>query len=140
MESVRAGLVLKLKQSVGAEFIMSREEQLRQRFMDRFQHNENMVILGSGAGAKLLILIFSFLIKHPQSGLFLHYNFVVALLNDLFGIQTRGGCACAGPFMQQLLGLSRDLVRRYEAVLVEDSRLDRVALRRGHSEHSQVGQ
>ena len=138
VESVRAGLVLKLKQSVGAEFIMSREEQLRQRFMDRFQHNENMVILGSGAGAKLPI--FSFLIKHPQSGLFLHYNFVVALLNDLFGIQTRGGCACAGPFMQQLLGLSRDLVRRYEAVLVEDSRLDRVALRRGHSEHSQVGQ
>ena len=60
--------------------------------------------------------------------------------HDLFGIQTRGGCACAGPFMQQLLGLSRDLVRRYEAVLVEDSRLDRVELRRGHSEHSQVGQ
>ena len=33
--------------------------------------------------------------------------------HDLFGIQTRGGCACAGPFMQQLLGLSRHLVRRY---------------------------
>lgn len=56
--------------------------------------------------------IFSFLVKHqfPEYNaqkkiLFLHYNFVCSLLNDLFGIQARGGCQCAGPFSQQLLGL-----------------------------------
>ena len=37
---------------------------------------------------------------------FLHYNFVSALLNDLFGVQSRGGCMCAGPYSQWLLGLS----------------------------------
>ena len=60
----------------------------------------------------------------------------VAFLNDLFGIQARGGCACAGPLMQSLLGLNRELVRNYEAVLAEDERLDRVGLRR-QGEHSQ---
>ena len=39
----------------------------------------------------------------------LHHNFVVALLNDLFGIQARGGCSCAGPYGHRLLGI--DLAR-----------------------------
>ena len=134
VESIRAGLVFKLKQSVGAEFIMQREERLRRRFLTRFESNPNLLILGSSSGSQLAL--FSFLVRHATSGLFLHHNYVVALLNDLFGLQTRGGCACAGPAMQSLLGLSRELVRSYEAVLVEDSRLDRVGLRR-QGEHSQ---
>lgn len=52
--------------------------------------------------------IFSFLIKCGSR--FLHYNYVCALLNDLFGIQTRGGCQCAGPYSQRLLGLTEHLV------------------------------
>jgi len=47
--------------------------------------------------------IYSFLIKWGTR--FLHYNFVCALLNDVFGIQSRGGCSCAGPFGLHLLGL-----------------------------------
>ena len=46
------------------------------------------------------LAIFSFLIRHQESNLFLHYNYTAALLNDLFGIQSRGGCACAGPYAQ----------------------------------------
>jgi len=48
--------------------------------------------------------IFSFLIKVGPR--FLHYNYVCAILNDLFGIQSRGGCQCAGPYSQRLLGLT----------------------------------
>ena len=48
--------------------------------------------------------IFSFLIKCGTR--FLHYNYVSALLNDLFGIQSRGGCQCAGPYVQHLLGMN----------------------------------
>lgn len=44
--------------------------------------------------------VFSFLIGHPQSDHYLHHNFVCALLNDLYGIQSRGGCSCAGPYAQ----------------------------------------
>ena len=42
--------------------------------------------------------VFSFLVKHESSGTLVHHNLVSALLHDLFGIQARGGCACAGPY------------------------------------------
>ena len=62
---------------------------------------QDLVILGSSTAPRLAI--FSFMIRHAQSKLFLHYNYVAALLNDLFGIQTRGGCACAGPYAQVMV-------------------------------------
>ena len=46
------------------------------------------------------------------SGRYLHHNFVVAVLNDLFGIQSRGGCSCAGPYGHRLLGI--DIERSHE--------------------------
>jgi selenocysteine lyase/cysteine desulfurase len=49
----------------------------------------------------------------------LHYNFVCALLNDLFGVQARGGCACAGPYGQALLGIDSAASEKFEAQLVE---------------------
>lgn len=70
------------------------------RAMSAWNNSENLVLLENTAVARLPI--FSFLIRHPISGLFLHHNFVCALLNDLFGIQARGGCACAGPYAQVL--------------------------------------
>merc|ERR1719228_1967362 len=124
VESIRAGLVLKLKDSVGAKLIMDREERLREQALSRLGGLSNLLILGPNSTSHLPV--FSYLIKHTQTGLFLHHNYVVALLNDLFGIQARGGCACAGPYMQELLGMDKEVVRRYEAVLVEDERLDRV--------------
>jgi hypothetical protein len=53
-------------------------------------------------------------------GYYLHYNYVVGLLNDLFGLQTRGGCACAGPYSQSLLGIGNELAHTYENLLLED--------------------
>jgi hypothetical protein len=53
----------------------------------------------------------SFVVRRPN-GRFLHHNFVVAVLSDLFGIQARGGCSCAGPYGHRLLGI--DLERSHE--------------------------
>ncbi|CAG7826646.1 unnamed protein product, partial [Allacma fusca] len=53
-------------------------------------------------------------------GYHLHQNFVVALLNDIFGIQCRGGCMCAGPYAQILLDISIDTAEQYEAALSRD--------------------
>jgi hypothetical protein len=50
--------------------------------------------------------IFSLRFRSDQGEL--HYGFVVRLLNDLFGIQARGGCSCAGPYGHSLLGLTRE--------------------------------
>jgi selenocysteine lyase/cysteine desulfurase len=52
--------------------------------------------------------IFSFLIQWGRR--FLHFNYVSAILNDLFGIQSRGGCQCAGPYSQSLLGLTEMVI------------------------------
>jgi len=65
----------------------------------------NLYFLGTaGKSTKKNLPIFSFLVKCGKR--FLHYNYVCALLNDLFGIQSRGGCQCSGPYGQRLLGLT----------------------------------
>jgi selenocysteine lyase/cysteine desulfurase len=59
---------------------------------------------GGGGGGTRRLPIVSFMIRRSRGGRYLHYNYVCALLNDLFGIQSRGGCACAGPYGLALLG------------------------------------
>jgi hypothetical protein len=90
----------------------------------------NLKLLGNLNEKRLSL--FSFLVKHEQTGLFLHSNFVSSLLNDLFGIQTRSGCVCAGPYAQHLLGMNFELAKAYEEVLIMDSRLNRTHLRINH--------
>ena len=133
VESIRAGLVFKLKESVTARWIMEREQHLVQLAVAAWSKQEELVVLGSLQVPRLSI--FSFLIRHPKTGLYLHHNFVCALLNDLYGIQSRGGCACAGPYALDLLGIDEPLAQRYKAILIEDDRLDRDQLRR-KEEHS----
>ncbi|HEY6311092.1 MAG TPA: aminotransferase class V-fold PLP-dependent enzyme [Streptosporangiaceae bacterium] len=101
LESIRAGLVFALKQAVGTDLIAAREEQLWQHVLRRWAGSPGIEVLGSRRAARLSII--SFRIRHgPQ---YLHHNFVVALLNDLFGIQARGGCSCAGPYGHRLLAI-----------------------------------
>ena len=57
------------------------------------------------------------MVRRP-GGRYLHHNFVVALLNDLFGIQSRGGCSCAGPYGHRLLGIDLDRSHRFEQEIV----------------------
>lgn len=68
--------------------------------------------------------IFSFLIRNEQTGLFLHSNFVGVLLNDLFGIQSRSGCACAGPYAGYLLNMPYELFNAYEQILIKNDTID----------------
>jgi hypothetical protein len=44
---------------------------------------------------------------------------MVALLNDLFGIQSRGGCSCAGPYGHRLLGIDLDRARQFAGCAVD---------------------
>ena len=55
------------------------------------------------------------MVRHGDGpGRYLHHNFVVSLLNDLFGIQSRGGCSCAGPYGHRLLGIDLDRSHEFE--------------------------
>jgi len=110
VESIRAGLVFQLKQAVGVETIREREESFTHRAMHRWQENPAIEILGSPDLPRLSIV--SFVVRHD--GRYLHHNFVVAVLNDLFGIQARGGCSCAGPYGHRLLGIDLDTSHEFE--------------------------
>ena len=112
----RLGICLKAKRDAerAYELIASKETSLPPTLLDYefatyrrvsafFRDNvPNLCPIDDGVGNHLPI--FSFLIKCGKR--FLHYNYVCALLNDVFGIQSRGGCQCAGPYSQKRLGLT----------------------------------
>lgn len=112
IESIRAGLVFQLKRAVGTELIKQQEERFLRQAIATWQENPNLEILGNLSADRLSII--SFVVRRP-GGRYLHHNFVVALLNDLFGIQSRGGCSCAGPYGHRLLGIDLDQSHRFEA-------------------------
>ena len=105
VEAIRAGLVFQLKQAVGVDVIRSHEEDYLRRSIASWRQEPSIEILGNLEAERLSIV--SFVVRAP-SGRYLHHNFVVALLNDLFGIQSRGGCSCAGPYGHRLLGIDLD--------------------------------
>jgi selenocysteine lyase/cysteine desulfurase len=115
VESIRAGLVFGLKQAVGTDVIRAHEEAFLHRAVQAWQNNPNLQILGNVDAERLSIL--SFVVRRPQ-GPYLHHNFVVAVLNDLFGIQSRGGCSCAGPYGHRLLGIDLEQSHRFEQEIV----------------------
>ncbi len=113
VESIRAGLVFKLKASVGPAVIRAHEDDLVRRAISAWQRHPAIGILGNTEAERLSIV--SFTIKRPGSGgRYLHHNLVVAILNDLFGIQARGGCSCAGPYGHRLLGISEQVSEDYQ--------------------------
>jgi selenocysteine lyase/cysteine desulfurase len=110
IESIRAGLVFQLKEKVGAEAIRAHEESFIHRAIDRWRAHPTIEVLGNPNAERLSIV--SFVIRFEKR--YLHHNYVVALLNDVFGIQARGGCSCAGPYGHDLLGIDLETSHKYE--------------------------
>jgi len=113
IESIRAGLAFRLKETVGVDTIRALEHGFIRRAIESWSRNPNIEILGNPDAERLSIV--SFVIRHGERTL--HHNFVVALLNDLFGIQARGGCSCAGPYGHRLLGIDLETSSRFEEVI-----------------------
>ncbi|HSN53204.1 MAG TPA: aminotransferase class V-fold PLP-dependent enzyme [Candidatus Sulfomarinibacteraceae bacterium] len=117
IESIRAGLVFHLKRTVGEDVIEELEDSFVGRAIASWSADPGIRILGN-LGARRLSIV-SFLIRHGDG--FLHHNFVVALLNDLFGIQARGGCSCAGPYGHRLLGIDVARSTRFRDAITRGS-------------------
>ena len=115
VESIRAGLVFQLKEAVGEDAIREREESFIRRANESWSANPNLKILGNLDAKRLSIV--SFVVRHGERQL--HHEFVVALLNDLFGIQARGGCSCAGPYGHRLLGIDLPMSKRFEEAILD---------------------
>jgi len=124
VESIRAGLVFQLKQAVGTDAIEKREHELVEMIDNRWRENPLIERLGHQQANRLSITAFR--IKTKRDSLqqsYLHHGFVTALLNDLFGIQVRGGCSCAGPYGHQLLNINEQESKRIQEAIKQGEKL-----------------
>lgn len=101
------------------EYVRAREEELVKRFHRRFKKNDTLVLLGSQTAPRLPI--FSFSIYIPGVCKYIHQNLVCLLFNDLFGIQVRSGCACAGPYALDLLNINDAKTDTYCLFMTENA-------------------
>jgi tRNA 2-thiocytidine biosynthesis protein TtcA len=104
--TARVGLIFRLARAVGWNSIIAREEAMAAIARKTWAAHPQIRILGESAVSPgtCRLPIVSVAIDSHGNGL-LHWNFVAAILNDIFGVQARGGCLCAGPYAQELLGL-----------------------------------
>ena len=100
LQVIRTALCIQLKNDMGVENMLKREHELLDMVWENLDGISNLHLLASQIKDRLSII--SFYIDD------LHYNLAVKLLNDKFGIQTRGGCSCAGTYGHYLLNVGKD--------------------------------
>ena len=101
LQAIKAALAVMLKEKMGVNQILAREYQLQRRLVDGLSNNPAIHILEPQQMQRLGII--SFYCRN------IHYNLIVKLLNDRFGIQSRGGCSCAGTYGHLLMGVNKML-------------------------------
>lgn len=99
LQAIKTALAIRLKEEMGSGNMLKREEEILDRIFSRMEKIKNLVVLAPKHKHRLGVI--SFYINN------LHYNLGVKLLNDRFGIQTRGGCACAGTYGHFLLNVDQ---------------------------------
>ena len=99
LQGIKAAMCIRLKEEMGVENILQREDEMLQLIFERFSKMKNVEVL-EGQNKKRLCVI-SFIVKGA------HHNLIVKMLNDRFGIQTRGGCSCAGTYGHTLLHVDK---------------------------------
>lgn len=114
MQAIRTSLIFQLKDKVGVENIEDIEDYYYKKFIEAFVDEDRIMFYGpQGADKKVPIIPFN--IAHKDK--ILHPKFVTRLLNDLFGIQTRAGCSCAGPYGHHLMKIEQDFSDYYRCII-----------------------
>ena len=111
---IRAALVMLVKEAIGQSYISHKNNALRQKALAVWRRNPRIELLGN-LEANETLPIFAFRVRRADGGLF-HHQLFTRMLSDRYGIQARGGCACAGSYAHSLLGIdqaqSDDIVAR----------------------------
>ena len=101
LQAIRTALAIRLKEEMGVANMLHREEELLAIAFKRLRQVPKLHILADHIEERLGII--SFYVED------LHYNLLVSMLNDRFGIQVRGGCSCAGTYGHFLLHVDRSM-------------------------------
>ena len=114
MQAIRTSLVFQLKDKIGVDKIEVVEEYYYNKFKAAFIGNDKINFYGpQEVEKKIPIIPFNI----PYKGKVLHPKFVTRLMNDLFGIQTRAGCSCAGPYGHYLMGIEQEFSNFYRCMI-----------------------
>jgi selenocysteine lyase/cysteine desulfurase len=105
IQTMRAALAFWVKEYIYYEEIEKREQLYINKALKRLMPNPNIEILGNLSSKRQAILSFV-IFSTTNVTKILSGSFVATLLNDVFGIQARGGCACAGPYGHDLLNIN----------------------------------
>ncbi|MBJ6367289.1 aminotransferase class V-fold PLP-dependent enzyme [Snuella sedimenti] len=117
LQAIRIALAIRLKEQMGVKQILDREHELNKRIFKALSKIKNLHILAEKHTDRLGV--FSFYIDDA------HYNLVVKLLNDRFGVQTRGGCSCAGTYGHFLLNVDLPKSKAIEQKILEGCLIER---------------
>jgi selenocysteine lyase/cysteine desulfurase len=115
LQAIKAGHCIRLKEEMGVGPMREREAEMVGRLMERLTSVRGIEVLAAQQRKRLGVVSF------VATGV--HYDVVVGMLNDRFGIQARGGCSCAGTYGHFLLGIDRERSERIrDSVLAGDLR------------------
>ena len=111
LQTIRIALSIQLKEKMGTDKIKEREDEINAIVFDTLEQLEGVKILAPEHKKRLSI--FSFYFENH------HFNLVVKLLNDRYGIQTRGGCSCAGTYGHFLLNVNQETSNKIKHQILE---------------------
>ena len=115
LQVIKTSLAMKLKEQMGVDKILQREKELLEYFFENIKSNEKINILAGQHEHRLAVVSFT------VDGL--HHDLAVKILNDRYGIQTRGGCSCAGTYGHYLLQIdqlaSSEIIEKVSCGLTE---------------------
>ena len=104
---IRACLAFLVKEAIGQDLTDARNTAWRARALAVWQDNPAIEIMGN-PNAHQVLPVFSFRVRDLERGGYIHQQLVTRMLSDAYGIQARGGCACAGPYAHRLLSIGAD--------------------------------
>ena len=125
-EPIRIGLAIQLKESLGGKFIMEKHKEISKNIQEKLDDLTTLIMLGKGnrkypnQPKHPHLTTLSFVVREPNTGLYLHHNFICAVLNDLFGIQARGTSALDTKQSRFIFGLESETAQRQYSIKLSD--------------------
>jgi len=119
---IRAALAFLVKDKIGQAVFAERGRALVARAHAAWADHPQITLLGHLDHEKLPIFAFRI---HDGAGRYLHQQFLTRLLSDLYGVQARGGCACAGPYVHRLLGINPEQSQMIRAAILAGDEVEK---------------